>query len=540
MLRSGRVHRPSAMIDRRVDRTGRRVAHPPAVRLLLSGRWLLGCSTLLSLAACGGDDFTELFTTEHFVYYVEDGAEPPCDATAEWLERYYSANASFLGATLPPGERIEYYLARSPETLGCSSPHATACTVGMMGFASTIRAQAPVHAHELVHANAFLLGEPPVLFQEGLAEILSCSSGTDGGVTIDTSDPIEALVESDAFVSWLDANDIAAYPESASFVRYLIDNFGQSRFLSFYARAPHWGSRADIDEVFRDEIGIGLDGAFADWRTRPPPHYSDLCLRLMECDPSTPPLVDDTDVALGCGPGGNSGPWANAEAIRRFSVPEARIIHITTETTESSPTDRKTFPTVSYYRCSGGDVIGGAASTASYPIGVDHFVQPSFALDVPPGEYVAWFNADPETRVHLGVDERRSPMRDPACQPAEEPLLLDDDHQTLLTSRWSEWPCNGPWCPGKGWDVSIGGKGGALEAQALPFGGPEYSPGELYICSEPCPQDASSCEIVPLDVVDKRPIRSKQTFAPGTVLHLGAPAAPDAGHFVVLLSVVPE
>jgi hypothetical protein len=35
-------------------------------------------------------------------------------------------------------------------------------------------------------------------------------------------------------------------------------------------------------------------------------------------------------------------------------------------------------------------------------------------------------------------------------------------------------------------------------------------------------------------------VRTKQAFAPGTVLHLGAPNAPDAEHFIVRLRVAPE
>jgi hypothetical protein len=126
-------------------------------------------------------------------------------------------------------------------------------------------------------------------------------------------------------------------------------------------------------------------------------------------------------------------------------------------------------------------------------------------------------------------------MRNPPCEPAEEPLILDDNHPTTLTSRWVERPCEGPWCPGQGWDVSIGAMGGALEAETLMSA--DFSPHELYICSEPCPQDAGSCEVVALN---DQPARSKQTFAPGTVLHLGAPAAADAGYFAVTLRVAPE
>jgi len=498
------------------------------------------CAALLSLAACGGDPvFTKLFTTEHFVYYVEEGATPPCDGAGQWLERYYSANAKFLGATLPPGERIEYYLVRDSKVLsewGCASSGG-GCTEG-----TTIRTSHMVYPHEIVHANASLLGEPPALFEEGLADVLGCPTTDDTGGLLDTSDPIELLVETAAFTSWREKNGFGVYVASASFVRYLIDNFGSSRFLSFYARAPWDGSRQEIDAVFLAELGVSLYDAFSDWRTKPPLYFGDLCLRLMECDPSMPALAD-TEVTLGCGPWGGFG--SSREAVLRFEVRNERIIHVTTEPVQVEP---QAIPSVSFYRCSSGDAIGLPSITSGVLVGADHalHIDPArpgaaFALDVPPGEYVAWFMEIAEARVRLDVAERRSPMRNTPCQAAEEPLALDDKHQTTLTSRWIERPCNGPWCPGQSWDVSIGTTGGALEAQALVVNGEaNLSPGEVYICSEPCPQGTSNCEILALDPVDGRPVRSKQTFEPGAVLHLGAPAAPYEGHFAVRLRVAPE
>lgn len=502
---------------------------------------LLLCAALLSLAGCGANDpvFTKLFTTEHFVYYAEERADPPCDGTEQWLERYYSANAKFLGAALPPGERIEYYLARSLETqskVGC--PEATGCTKG-----TTIHAKSPVHPHEIVHANAFLLGYPPVLFQEGLAVVLSCTTTTDITGPVNTSEPIEQQVETAAFIARRDAEGTVAYNASASFVRFLIDKFGSSLFLAFYARAPLDASRKDIESVFQSEMGVSLDDAFSDWRTNPPPHFGDLCLRLMECDPSMPQLAD-ADLTLGCGPSGVSG--LNQEAVLRFEVPKERIIRVTTEPIQAEP---QVVPSVGFYRCTGGDAIGKKGSTAGIQLGADHSLhidpaQPAnaFALDVAPGKYVAWFTALAEARVHVNIEERKSPMSNTPCQAAEEPLALDDKHQTILTSRWIERPCSGPWCPGQGWDVSIGATGGALEAQTLQTNNGEaiFSPGKLLICSDSCPQDTSNCEIIALDPLKGSRVRSKQTFEPGAVVHVGAPAASDAEYFAVQLRVAPK
>jgi hypothetical protein len=513
---------------------------PAPTRLGQVARVLLSAS-LLPVAGCGDPEpsrFTKLFTTEHFVYYTEEGVAPPCDATDQWLERYYSANAKFMGATLPPGEKIEYYFAPSEVPRQC--PGAAHCARGR-----TIYASDPLVPHEIVHANAFLVGSPPALFTEGLAVVLGCKATGDMLGPLDVSEPIESLVETRAFNDWGEANGWGVYSASASFVRYLMDGFGASRFLSFYARARGDGGRQEIEDVFQSEIGVRLDDAFSDWRTKPHPHLSDLCLRLMECDPTMPALVS-TEVALGCGPMG-AFPTVQ-EAVLPFEVPKDRIVHLTTEPVPAEP---QAFPSVAFYRCAGGDVVGKSNNTSGLVGGADHALhidpaQPgeAFALDVPPGEYVAWFQAaegGAGARVRVDVAEQRSPMRNIACQGAEQPLALDDKHPTVLASRWIERPCQGPWCPGQSWDVSIGATGGTLEAQALSVRGEaNFSPGALYICSEPCPVDASQCDVLDLDPANPQPARSKQTFEPGAIVHLGAPAALFADRFVVRLRLIPE
>jgi hypothetical protein len=558
----GRVHRMLRADDRRIDpfrslrntplptNVSFRVTQMPALRDFVGSRgprsalagpaWLLLPAALLSLAACGEEPvFTKVFTTEHFDYYVEEGDTPPCDGAGQWLERYYSANAKFLGAALPPGEKIQYYFGGSEEARLRCSPDAAACADGTTIYSFN----RPVHPHELVHANASLLGDAPALFAEGLAEVLSCGNTTDTEGLLDTSDPIETLVETEAFNGWREANGFGVYNTSASFVRFLIDTFGSSRFLSFYARTPRNGSRQEIDAVFQAELGVHLEEAFAGWRLEPPSYWGDLCLRLMDCDPSMPSLTD-TEATLGCGPWG--GFMQMQEALLRFEVPNGRTLHVTVDPV---PTDPYFSSTVSFYRCTGGDAVGVFSRTAGTRVGADRnfHIDPAqpgsaFALDVPPGEYVAWFaqSRPEESQIHLDVEERLSPMRNTACQPAEEPLALDDKHPTTLATRWIERPCQGPWCPGQSWDVSIGATGGALEARAISFGNePNFSTGELYICAEPCPKDTNNCEVLALDP-GGQPVRSTQTFAPGAVLHLGAPAAPFPDRFSVRLRVAPE
>lgn len=497
---------------------------------------LLMAAALLALAGCNGASFNKLFSTEHFDYYVEEGVTPPCDGTDRWLERYYDANAKFLGVTLPPGMKIEYYLAGSEDTLqqaGC--PPGTSCAGG-----GSVYSRAPLHSHEIVHASAFFLGSPPPLFVEGLAVVLGCQATDDTGGRLDLSDPIELLIEGEAFNDYRETSGFSVYNASASFVRYLIDKHGSSRFASLYAQAQYRGSREETADVFQMVMGESLDDALADWRTKPAPHYGDLCLRRMECDPSMPELTD-SEVALGCGPSRGFGP-SNQDALLRFEVPEDRMLHITTD---AVPTEPQGFAGVNFYRCHGGDVMGSFVPTSGSGVDADRrpIIAPEwpgsvFALDVPPGQYVAWLWGSENPRVRVDVEERGSPMTS-GCQVAEDPLVVEHERLTFLSSRFIDRPCQGPWCPGQSFDVVVGPTGGYLQAFATATDdGVTPSPAELYVCSYPCPEDASHCEVLDLDPASLSYDRTAGAFPPGTLLHLGAPAAPFEGHFTVALRLI--
>ena len=485
---------------------------------------------------------TPLFTTEHFEYYQQEGAAPVCaEAAAEWLERYYAAYSSFVGVELPPGKRIKYFhvanRASLNEKVGCEL--ADGCAKGL-----AVGSLLAILPHELVHAVASLHNRAPSLFSEGLAEVLSCSSIADTAGEVEMTVALEELVESNAFAAIDDKNElIGAYGASKSFVRYLIDQYGAPAFLSFYGVGPHDGTRAQIAEAFASSFGVGLDEAFADWRARPTAHHDEVCLRVTECASTMPSLVDG-DVHLRCGPTGDLS--FNRDALLRFEVPEGgRLPRFRT-------TPVKTNPAVSslmeLYRCDGGQVLGFPEHTAGLQFDDDGELQfdpaqPSseLAFDVPAGNYLARFVSHTEADVHVDVEDQPSPMRGAGCAPAAQPLALGRDFQTTLGSRWAERPCDGPWCPGAGFDVSVGAPGGVLEVQAPVILDVEtnFAPEKLYVCTEPCPANPSDCEVLVLDTEQGSKVRTQQTFASGTVLYLGAPYAPDSERLTIKMRVVP-
>lgn len=492
---------------------------------------------IISLSTlCGCTDqpvFEKLFSTDHFDYYIEPGVEPPCDGADEWLERYYEAYANFFGARLPAGQKIQYHLVadlRTMESVGCADAHG--CT-----FDTTIYTYEPIHPHEIAHANAFLVGLPPLVFVEGIAELLGCTAPWDTDGTIDTSAPLEDLVESEPFVHWQETNGYAAYGPAANFVRYLIDTFGVEKFLSFYAHTPWTAKRAEIETIFEQEIGIRLDDALADWRQADPGFAGDNCLRLLECDPNTP-ILQNGDIALQCGPLGGSG----GAAIFRFDIHADRTMQISTTPKITEPQEASF---VRFYRCPRGNVMAYSEMTAGFLLDKNlNFSVSSqkptrrFILDEPPGQYVARFGSLDQPSIHVEMTESPSPMRN-GCTPAPEPLVLQDKQQIILTSRWMDRPCSGFWCPGHSWDVAVQRSGKiAFEAAVVNDEAPA-TPDKIYLCTDPCPMDPMPCEEVTLDVSTGRSVQSQQIFEPGTIVHVGAPLAPLKEHFSVRMRLVP-
>ncbi len=495
--------------------------------------------TVISLSAlCGCTDqpvFEKLFSTDHFDYYVEVGAEPPCDGTGEWLERYYKANAKFFGAELPAGDKIEYYLVDSDGSMaavGCPS---------LGGCAQTTRIYDlfPLTPHEVVHANAYLIGEPPAVFQEGLAEVLGCRT-ISYDAPLDTTHPIENLLETHVFTEWRVKHGYGVYRTAANFVRYLIDTFGVTSFLKFYANTKRDATCPEIESSFQKEFGADIYETLANWRKLPAPLPGDMCLRLMECD-STMPLLDNGELDFKCGPWGGFGPIS--EAVVRLPIADGIVKQIDSKPSQLEPIK---ISSASYYRCEGGNL--GAMGEVTFGMLWDNkrniIVDPHrsslhHVLDAPPGDYVAWFMSPAETQIHVEVEDSGSPMRE-GCTPGVSPLPLMNNQELVLTTRWSDHACSGFWCPGHSWDVVIGSEG-AIGWDPLFNNGAmaPFIPEKLYLCSDPCPTDPNACETLTLDADTGKPAQSKQTFTPGTIVHIGAPLAPLKEHFSVRMRLVP-
>lgn len=503
----------------------------------VKSEWKRGGFAVVLLFPLGGCtqeiEFDKIASTDRVDYYVEVGAEElPCEGTADWVQRYYDATAKFLGVSLSAGEKIEYHYLRNPlvEQTGCK--RGVACAQG-----NTIYSQQFVGTHEIVHAAASKLGDPPLLFQHGLEEVLGCQSITDGEGPINDDMPFFQMLDPEYFEAWVASGGYPFYSEIGAFVRFIIDQHGWPKFLSFYANTPRHASRAEMEASFEKEFGVTFKSVRSDWFRAPMPFMTDMCVRLMECDESTPELLSN-DIDFSCGPQGYAG-----EAITRFTIAADRAAHLITEAGMSDP------QLLSYSmveRCSGGSFLPVSERTAGLVIDENRHlvIDPAhkthqWVIDAPPGEYMARFSAgfNETPLLHAEVLQTPSLMRD-ACAPAAEPLVIADNQFITLSSRWQERPCNGFWCPGYGWDVKIGPQGGALEAWPVVINGRAmYSPNKIYLCTDPCPTNISQCEMLTFDIDAGVSGKSTQVFAPGTVVHVGAPVSPYDEHFSLRMRI---
>lgn len=500
---------------------------------------ILSAAALVTLCGCTEElEFEHKFSTDHFDYSMETRLErEPCDAAQQWLERYYEGISGFLGVSLPAGQKIQYHVVEDPSDPRLECKPNLSCAIG-----TNIYSWRYIGGKEIVRATASLLGNPPIFFQEGLAEILACDNFpwyADG--------PIENifftdLVRSRQYEFQAEHGREGLQASAGSFVRRLIDVHGKEKFFSFYAHAPYNGTNEEIETVFEQEYGTKLIDEFWNWALSPAPVHGDLCLRVMECGSNIPELTNG-NVDLGCAPDGYESGYK--EGIFRFQIDNDRPKQVVTT---PQVTDPQEISMVNLLRCSGGAALPTFTYTADFHVegkppvlSIDPVrTAKRLVFDAPAGDYVAWFRGKDNAATLAEMVEAASPMRDGSCALAAEPLLMNENEIIVLSSRWMDRSCTGFYCPGIGWDVKIGPSGGIIETYPWTTEGRVmFSPTKIYLCTDPCPTSIDQCEQLTFEP-DASPklVQSKQVFAPGTVVHVAAPLAPLHEHFSLHMRIV--
>lgn len=240
-------------------------------------RTTIAAAIALAGAACGGrsptapsDALTEQTVTDHFVFHFSPGdrVDPP------FQEAFHAWAVAQLGVA--PAV-ITYNKYRDRAQMGALTGHGNT-----NGYAepslNVLHTINRTETHEVVHVYAGPWGFPVALFVEGLAVAYQTNpqagdfvpkwSGTplhDAARQLKATGqliPVAAITETTAFRA---QNELVTYPESGSFVRFLIDTDGIAMMRRLYGAMPGDASSATARAAFLEVYGYGLDEAEARW-----------------------------------------------------------------------------------------------------------------------------------------------------------------------------------------------------------------------------------------------------------------------------------
>jgi hypothetical protein len=205
--------------------------------------------------------FKRVAQTRHARYYATHGQKVDARRSEAFLARLFSL---FGGA--PQGWRLEYYRHASVADLSAQ--------VGFAAYGVTdvgalrIDSVRDYHAHELVHAVAGRLGQPPVLFTEGLAVALT-AEGRWRSRDVDAVSreylaahgSLERLLK-----TFAEQDPDRDYAVAGSFVAFLLDRDGIEPMIAFLVGCgPDQGR---YEQALRTAYGRGLADLEYEWHRR--------------------------------------------------------------------------------------------------------------------------------------------------------------------------------------------------------------------------------------------------------------------------------
>jgi hypothetical protein len=235
-----------------------------------------GSALVVVVGACGGsptkptEALTEQTVTEHFVFHYSAGDS----VDAAWQETFHTWAIAELGVTPP---KITYNKYRDRTQLSALTGQSP--TNGYADqAANTVYSIWPHDAHEVVHVYSGPWGSPVALFVEGLAVAYTTNPPAGdfvakwNGTPVHTAArqlraagtllPIASIAETAAFRA---RSDGVTYPESGSFVRFLIDTEGVGAMRRLYGAMATTASLATVRNAFMGVYGYSLDEAESRW-----------------------------------------------------------------------------------------------------------------------------------------------------------------------------------------------------------------------------------------------------------------------------------
>lgn len=237
----------------------------------------IGAVLAVLAGACGGssptspsDGLTQQIVTEHFVFHYSSGDS----VDTAWQEAFHTWAVAQLGVTPPT---ITYNKYRDRAQMGALTGHGNTNGYADLPL-NTLHTIWRTDNHEVVHVYAGPWGFPVALFVEGLAvahqtnppagDFVPKWSGTPihdlarafraSGQLI----PIASIAETSAFRA---RSDLVTYPESGSFVRFLIDTDGIAAMRRLFGAMPNDAPLGAVRAAFQNVYGYTLDEAETRW-----------------------------------------------------------------------------------------------------------------------------------------------------------------------------------------------------------------------------------------------------------------------------------
>ena len=216
-------------------------------------------------------ELTQTLETDNFIFYYSPGDF----VYASRSEAFHNWAISLLGVTCP--KKIDYYKYKDRE----QQKRLTGSAYTGWAIPSTFEAHSslPWMNHEFTHLYTSLIGRPPKFFNEGIAVAFQTDpynndyesrekSGErvhdlvkrykDSGVLYPSEDILDTS-------GWDAADPTITYPQSGSFVRYLIDTYGIDLMKIIFTSISRDASQAEIKATFQSIYGISITDAEQDW-----------------------------------------------------------------------------------------------------------------------------------------------------------------------------------------------------------------------------------------------------------------------------------
>jgi hypothetical protein len=251
----------------------------PAIHRLALAAAALSAPALSSNCGPSGGTFPSLSSeltqtqeTTHFTFHFSSGDSVDAART----EAFYAWAAAQLSAD--PTAKIQYYKFRDVA-------QKTALT-GNGGNAESYPWQYAVHTiwswdnHEITHVLSYPFGEPPFLFNEGLAVSMQVDP-LDNSYTASWNGQtphawakqylqqgtLLSVPDVSVTSAFMAADPNTSYPSAGSWVGFLIEEYGLQRLLQFFNGAKWDDSTATTATGFQRVFDRSLSDAEQDWHT---------------------------------------------------------------------------------------------------------------------------------------------------------------------------------------------------------------------------------------------------------------------------------